>query len=111
MRIAHTRVCVFAVLFAAFVVLDGIKFLIAGKPTIVDWETFVHPAWVIVAGITLLVAAFYPSAQRAAFWVYLLVFIASYVNVYLAFTEVLTYFCMIFNLVLTAVFFFAQRST
>ena len=109
MHIVHKKLFWFATVFVTLIVLDGAKFLIAGKPTVVNWESFVHPAWVILAVIVLLASAFYKPLQRLAFWAYLLVFAASYLNIYLAFTEVLTYFCMIFNLVLTTVFFFADR--
>lgn len=107
----HRNLFFFAALFSAAVALDGVKFLAIGKPTVIDWESFVHPLWVVIAAVVLLSASFSRLVQRIAFWVYLTIFAASYINVYIAFTEVLTYFCMLFNLVLTALFFFVTRTS
>ena len=107
MSISKNRLLIFASIFALAIIIDAIKFLIDGKPTVVNWETFVHPAWVITASIVLFLSVFFPLVKRAAFWVYFAIFLASYLNIYLSFTETLTYFCMIFNLVLTSVFFFS----
>lgn len=104
----HRPLFFFAALFGASVVLDALKFVAFGKPTLINWESFVHPAWVVLAGIALFLAAYSNRVRQAALYIYLVIFAASYLNVYLGFTEVLTYWCMIFNLVLTAVFFFTQ---
>lgn len=104
------RLLLFALLFAGAITLDLIKFLIAGKPTVVNWESFIHPFWVVTAGVVLLLSVYLPLVRKIAFWVYLTIFVVAYLNIYLSFSESLTYFCMIFNLVLTSVFFFSQPS-
>lgn len=110
MSIQNKQLFLFASVFAMAILADAIKFLALGKPTVVNWETFVHPAWVITAGIILFLAAYFPRIGRVAFWVYFAVFLASYLNIYLSFTETLTYFCMIFNLVIVSVFFFSNQT-
>lgn len=109
MSASSKRLLIFALIFAAAISVDAIKFLAVGKPTVVNWESFVHPAWVITASIVLFLAVYFPSTGRVAFWVYFIIFFAAYINVYLSFSETLTYFCMIFNLVLTSVYFFSNQ--
>jgi len=111
-KITCSRLFIFAGLFLAVIIFDLLKFLAAGKPTIVNWDitwpTIVHPIWVSLAICSMFAAAFFPRAQNVVLVIYLLIFIASLANVYLAFTTVLSYWCMIFNLVLVSVFYFAQ---
>jgi len=111
-KIPNPRLFLFGSLFLAVIVFDFIKVLVVGKPTIVNWDaswpTIVHPLWVLTAITVIFVSALFPRVQQVAFFVYLIIFLASLLNVYLSFTEVLSYWCMIFNLVLVSVFFFSQ---
>lgn len=111
-KIPNPRLFLFGSLFLAVIVFDFIKVVVIGKPTIVNWDTgwpaVVHPLWVLTAITVIFVSALFPRVQKVAFFAYLTIFLASLLNVYLSFTEVLSYWCMIFNLVLVSVFFFSQ---
>lgn len=64
------RLLLFASLFLAVIIFDLFKFLLAGEPTIVNWEItwplIVHPIWVLIAATMLFAASFIPSMQRVA---------------------------------------------
>ena len=111
MQNSNKRLLFFASIFAVAIVVDLIKFLIFGKPTSINWESFVHPVWVIGTIIVLFLSIYIPPIRRVAFWFYLIIFALSYINIYFIFTDILTYFCMIFNLVLTSVYFFIDKNT
>jgi hypothetical protein len=84
---------------AAMVALDLMKFLTVGGVTIVNWHSFIHPFWVALAVILLFIGAKRNEhgLSSALFWLYAIIFFASYVNQYFIFTSVLTYNCMLFN--------------
>lgn len=107
----NKRLLLFVGLFSATIAFDLVKYLVAGKPTLVNWDpvwpTLVHPIWVLTAVAFMFASVFYPKVQKTAFFIYLIIFLASLANVYLAFTTILSYWCMIFNLVLVAIFFLA----
>jgi len=111
-KLSNPRLFVFAGLFFATIVFDFLKFLTLGKPTIVNWDptwpTIVHPLWVLTAISFMVASVFFPRVQKIAFVLYLIIFLASLANVYLSFTTILSYWCMIFNLVLVSVFFFTE---
>lgn len=81
------------------VILDLVKFLTVGGVTIVNWHSSIHPSWVVLAIILLFIGAKRNDhgLSSALFWLYAIIFFASYVNQYFAFTSVLTYNCMLFN--------------
>ena len=111
MQDSNKRLLFFASIFAVATAVDLIKFFIFGKPTVINWESFVHPVWVVGSIIVLFLSIYIPPIRRVAFWFYLSIFALSYINIYFAFTDVLTYFCMIFNLVLTSIYFFVDKGT
>jgi hypothetical protein len=112
-RIPNQKLFLFASLFLVTILLDLLKYVTFGKPTIVNWDpiwpSIVHPLWVLTAVALMYGSVFFKRVQTVAFCIYLVIFVASLANVYLNFTTILSYWCMIFNLVLVSVFFFAER--
>jgi len=105
----NKKLLFFTLIFALAVFVDLLKFFLNGKPTVVNWESFIHPFWVITAIVTLTFSSFFTKAHKVTFWLYFGVFAFAYVNIYFQFTEKITYFCMIFNLVLVSVLLFSKN--
>lgn len=107
--ILKSRQIVFGGMLALLIVFDFIKYQLAGFPAIINWQSFWHPGWVIVALILFWTTILLNKKWlwRFSFLVYFLVFLAALLNQYIYFWEVLTYNCMLFNLVFTAVYFFS----
>lgn len=95
-------------LLGLMIAFDGAKFILVGGPGIINWNSFIHPAWVITAFATISLISYFlrPWMTYSAFFVYLFIFALSLLNQYLQFTPVLTYNCMLFNLVFTSIYFF-----
>ena len=110
MRI-QTRPIIIAEVILVMVILDLVKFLTIGGSTIVNWHSFIHPFWVIGAIAYLFVAASIdrPKLWRSLFGLYLIIFLASYLNQYAGFTAVLTYNCMLFNAIFAVAHYLAGR--
>lgn len=89
------------------VILDLAKFWFMGGATIVNWYSAIHPFWVFLAIVLLFAASGKKrrSLSNALFGLYLIVFLASYINQYMDFTPVLTYNCMLFNAVFAVAHF------
>jgi hypothetical protein len=90
------------------VVFDAAKFLIVGGATIINWRSFIHPFWVILAAGLYFVGA---RVNKKWFWnallaLYSTIFILALVNQYVPFTEVLSYNCMLFNLMFVPLYLF-----
>ena len=95
-------------IFAAVVAVDWVLYRTIGGPNIINWRSFVHPAWVIGA-LALLgvgVAMWRRRVWQTLFGLYFTVFVVALLNQYLSFTEVLTYNCMLFNLVFVTLYCF-----
>lgn len=106
----HRRVLIFALIGFLLILFDWIKFLMIGEPNIVNWHSFVHPAWVFFGFGSLLLAWFFRSKVlwRGFFWLFFAVFIAALLNQYLSFSEILTYNCMLFNAIFVAIYFVGE---
>ncbi len=103
------RLEIFGKLFFLVAAFDLLKSIVLGGATIVNWHSFVHAGWVTVAILMIFAAAKFEARffRRLLFVMYFLVFLTALLNQYLFFSDILNYNCMLFNLVLTAVFFFA----
>lgn len=93
------RPIVIAEVVLIMVIFDLVKFLTVGGATIVNWYSTIHPFWVFLAIVLLFMAARRKNStfSNAMFGLYLVIFLASYINQYIPFTPVLTYNCMLFN--------------
>lgn len=106
------RLKIFVTILALLVVLDAIKFLTIGGATIINWHSFIHPFWVIVAALLYFAG---DVIKAKWFWnvllgIYSIVFIAALVNQYIPFTDSITYNCMLFNLVFVPLYLFLGSS-
>lgn len=91
----------------AIVAADFIKFLIFGFPTLVNWQSFAHPAWVLTT-LGLLFAAIWADNVRfwrTLFWLHAAIAIISLFNHYVPFSSNITYNCMLFNFALASLYF------
>lgn len=97
----------YGLIIGAIVAADFIKFLILGFPTLVNWQSFVHTAWVLTA-LSLLFAAIW--ADNALFWralfkLHAAIAIIALLNHYVPFSSSITYNCMLFNFALASLYF------
>lgn len=101
------RLIIFGIIFLAAVLADGVKFILIGGPNIVNWNSFIHPAWVFATLVLFFAGALVakPNFWQLLFWIQLLVVVAALANQYMPYWDVLTYHCMLFNLVFTAMYF------
>jgi hypothetical protein len=106
------RLTTFATILSLLVVFDAVKALTLGGPAILNWHSFVHPFWVIVAA-----ALYFAGVKINAKWfwnvlltVYSVTFIAALANQYAPFTDILTYNCMLFNLIFVPLYLFLGAS-
>lgn len=108
----HKKLLTYGLIIAAIVGLDLVKFLAFDFPTLVNWRSFAHPAWVLTALVLLLASAKLDSRRlwQALFWVYALVAVAALLNHYLPFSETLTYNCMLFNFAFASLYFVAGNA-
>jgi len=99
--------------FGIIVTFDGLKYLLAGGPNLINWQSFIHPAWVISAIVILAANAYFwkPALFKLSFIVYFIIVAASLINQYLPFSEILTYNCMLFNLVFASIYFLLPITT
>lgn len=97
---------------AAMVVFDLGRFLLGGGPNIVNWHSFIHPSWVVLALVLLTVAAVVDRRLlwRALFGIYFLTFFISYLNQYFGVTDILTYNCMLFNAIFATAFYLGDKT-
>lgn len=107
-KVGRNKLLAFFGLFSLAVVGDWLKFEILGGPNIINWHSLVHPAWVFSALFFLAVGI---AAEKRIIWqslfgLYLAIFLAALLNQYYFFTALLTYNCMLFNLVFVAIYFF-----
>jgi len=86
------------------VIADLLKFLSVGGPNIINWNSFVHPAWVVTAIVLLVISTYLYSLRIWFFGIYFIVFAVALLNQYLHFSEILTYNCMLFNLVFVSLY-------
>lgn len=107
--IPQKRILVFGSVFVLAVFADWLKFMAVGESNIVNWYSFVHPAWVITTLALLFVGAFWFTHTTkywfALFLLHFLVVAGAFINQYFPFWETLTYNCMLFNLIFTAAYF------
>lgn len=102
------RLKIFVTILLLLVVFDAAKFLTFGGTTIINWYSFIHPFWVFIA-----VVLYFTGTKINAKWfwnvllcVYSVVSVAALINQYISFTNVLTYNCMLFNLVFIPLYIF-----
>lgn len=104
-----TRLIIFCGAFASVVFADWVRFTFLDGVEIVNWTSFAHPAWVIGTLTLLFIGIFWTGGNRhwwtLLFWLHLLVVVAALANQYLAFWDLLTYNCILFNLIFTALYF------
>ena len=106
------RLHIFATILSLLVVFDAIKFFTVGGATIVNWHSFVHPFWVILAAVLYVVGA---MINAKWFWnsllaLYSMIFIAAVVNQYIPFTNAITANCTLFNLIFIPLYLFLGSS-
>lgn len=102
------RLIIFGSSFFAIVILDGLKFIAVGGPNIINWHSFIHPGWVFVT-LALFFLGVWRNTRivwKALFGIYLVVFLFALANQYVPFSSVLTYNCMLFNLIFVSLYFF-----
>lgn len=104
------RTRTFAILAFLLVFFDLAKFWFIGGPNIINWHSFVHPAWVFFGFGSLLIANIIQRVffTKILFWVFFTIFCAALLNQYLNFSEILTYNCMLFNAIFVAIYFTAK---
>jgi len=102
------KLFIYVFLFLAVVAVDGVLFLTVEGPNIISWRSIIHPAWVIVAVSLLGIGALVWRRWmwQTLFILYFAMFVAALLNQYLSFTEVLTYNCMLFNLIFVTLYYF-----
>lgn len=103
----NRKILTFSLLGFLLVFFDLAKFYSVGGPNIINWHSFVHPAWVFFGFGSLLAAARIQKdfLARSFFWIFFTVFCAALLNQYLNFSEILTYNCMLFNAIFVALYF------
>jgi hypothetical protein len=106
------RLKIFVAVLSLLVVFDAAKFLTVGGATIINWHSFVHPFWVILAAIlyfagTVINAKWFWNTLLA---LYAAVFIAALINQYIPFTDVITANCTLFNLIFIPLYLFLGAS-
>lgn len=106
------RLKIFVAILSLLVIFDAVKFLTVGGATIINWHSFVHPFWVILAAAlyftgTIIDAKWFWNALLA---LYSIVFIAALVNQYIPFTAVVTANCTLFNLIFIPLYLFLGAS-
>jgi hypothetical protein len=102
------RLKIFIAILLLLVVVDAAKFLIFGGTTLINWHSFVHPAWVITA-IALYFIGIVINAKW--FWnvllaLYSVVVLLAIMNQYVPFTGVITANCVVFNLFFIPLYLF-----
>ena len=102
---------VIAGIVGTMVVVDLIKFFAVGGTTIINWHSFIHPFWVVLSVVFLLIADFVDRAKlwRMLFGLYFIIFLASYLNQYFGFSGTLSYYCMLFNAIFAVAFYLSGR--
>lgn len=105
----NIKLKIYAVLFSVFVVFDAGVFLASEEVNIINWRSFVHSGWVILAAAIMLATAFLKHKFLKYFGlvIYLIIFILSLINQFIPFNDVLNYYCMLFNLGLFSIYYFA----
>lgn len=107
--VAQTRLFIFGILFAAALAFDFLKYQFIGGDTIANWWEWAHTVWVVFAPVSIFLAVFIPSLRNVFLILYTAVFAAALFNIYYPFSDILTYNCMLFNLVLATAYFFARK--
>lgn len=102
------RLKIFVTVLSLVVLFDAVKFLTIGGATIINWHSFVHPFWVLLAATLYFSGAL---INKKWFWnallaVYSIVFLAAIVNQYVPFTDVITANCTLFNLIFVPLYLF-----
>ena len=102
------RLRIFAAILSLLVVFDAFKFFAIGGATIINWHSFVHPFWAILAAVLYFAGA---MLNRRWFWntllaLYSIVFVTAVINQYVPFTTVITANCALFNLVFIPLYLF-----
>lgn len=103
------RLLNYGLIIAVIVILDLLKFLVFGSPTLVNWQSPAHYLWVSATLMFFLGWSLlgWLRLGRALFWLHAAVAIAALINHYLPFADVLTYNCMLFNFAFASVYFAA----
>lgn len=96
--------------FAVVVAIDLVIFLFTREVVVVNWAHPVHYAWVLLAlgifwAVTIINRKY---LYRAALFIYLAIFVLSFLNQYVSFSSILTSYCMLFNAVLASAYLFAE---
>ena len=102
------RLKIFVTVLSLVVVFDAVKFLTVGGATIINWHSFIHPLWVILAVVlyfagTIIHAKWFWNMLLA---LYSVIFIVALVNQYVPFTDVITANCTLFNLIFIPLYLF-----
>lgn len=107
------KILTFSLLGFLLVFFDLAKFYGVGGPNIINWHSFVHPAWVFFSFGSLLGATLVQEAllTKTLFWIFFSVFCAALLNQYLNFSEILTYNCMLFNAIFVAIYYIREPET
>lgn len=102
------RLRIFTTVLFLLLVFDAIKFLTYGGVTIINWNSFIHPFWVITAAVLYFIGSLVNEkwVWNVLLVVYSVVFITALVNQYVPFTDILTYNCMLFNLFFIPLYLF-----
>ncbi|MDO8575062.1 MAG: hypothetical protein Q7R61_02190 [bacterium] len=100
------------IVFAAVLGLDLFKFFMVSGPTLVNWNSWPHWVWVLLALGLLFLAAIFKNRRfiRINIAAYLIVALLAAANHYFPFSAVLTYNCFLFNLILVSIYFFSLPS-
>lgn len=101
------KLFIYSLIISAIIAADFIKFLIIGFPTLVNWQSFVHTAWVLVT-LGLLFSAIWADNTlfwRAIFRLHATIAMISLLNHYIPFSSNITYNCMLFNFALASLYF------
>ena len=106
------RLRIFAATLSLLVVFDAVKFLTVGGTTIINWHSFIHPFWVILAAVLYFIGTLINTKW---FWntllaIYSIIFVATVVNQYVPFTSALTANCTLFNLMFIPLYLFLGSS-
>jgi hypothetical protein len=90
--------------------LDALLYVFSEGNRIVNWESGIHSGWVTASALFLLAAAYGPKSwRRLPYALHGLVFAAALLNQFFAFSPILNYQCMLFNLALFTAYFFWKR--
>ncbi len=105
------KIIVFAFVFGAVLLADFLRHYYTGKEGLVSWILSIHAVWPVFSLFMMIAVIIFYGENKFIIYIpaaiHFAVAFLGYLNVYLNFSSIINYDCLLFNLILFVLYYMA----